>query len=120
MYIYGCALLAICLLAGNFIGLLLGALTGFGTNIGGVGFAAILLLVINLIRPIDRMQIKTQEGIHFWQGMFLPVVVAMTASQDVVHAIDGGLLALLAGVVPVFIAFALMPVLIHGIRKGEE
>ncbi len=111
MYLYGSALIAACLLAGDLIGTLLGDLTGFGTNIGGVGFATLFLIIANMIRPIDRLHPKTMDGIHFWQGMFLPVVVAMTASQDVIHAIDGGLLALFAGALPVAIGFAFVPLL---------
>ena len=57
------------------------------------------------------MHPRTVEGIRFWQGMFLPVVVAMSASQDIVHALDGGMVALLAGVLPVAVGFLLVPVL---------
>lgn len=120
MYLYGSALIAACLLTGNAVGALLGDLTGFGTNIGGVGFATLFLIVANMIRPIDQLHPKTMEGIRFWQGMFLPVVVAMTASQDVIHAIDGGAVAFVAGLLPVALGFALIPLLVKCSNKLDR
>ena len=46
--IYGVALLAGCMFVGSFIGNLLGVWTGLGSDIGGVGFAMILLVVFIL------------------------------------------------------------------------
>jgi malonate transporter MadL subunit len=43
--------------------------------------------------------------------MYIPIVVAMAARQNVVAAVDGGLLALVAGVAAVLVSFALVPVL---------
>ena len=111
MYLYGSALIAVCLLMGNLIGALLGNITGFGTNIGGVGFASLFLIIANIVKPVERLHPKTVSGIRFWQGMFLPVVIAMTASQDVIHALSGGGLALVAGILPIVIGFALVPLL---------
>ena len=47
MVVYGVALLAGCYMAGNFIGDVLGALLGVKANIGGVGFAMLLLILIS-------------------------------------------------------------------------
>lgn len=46
MIIYGVALLAFCFLTGNYIGDILGALLGVKANVGGVGFAMLLLLFL--------------------------------------------------------------------------
>ena len=119
MVLYGSAVIGACLLAGNLLGVLLGQLTGLGTNIGGVGFASIFLLILTAVRPLDRMSPRTVQGIRFWQGMFLPIVVAMSASQDIVHALDGGLLAVFAGLLPVVLGFLLVPVL-SGRKNGEK
>ena len=108
MVLYGSALIGACLLAGNLLGILLGQLTGLGTNIGG--FASLFLLIVNAVRPLDKMKEKTVAGIRFWQGMFLPIVVSMSASQDIIHALDGGLVAVFAGVLPVMLGFLLVPV----------
>jgi len=51
------------------------------------------------------------NGIQFWSAMYIPIVVAMAARQNVAAAVDGGLLALLAGVAAVVVSFALVPVL---------
>lgn len=110
MVLYGSALIGACLLAGNLLGILLGQLTGLGTNIGGVGFASLFLLIVNAVRPLDKMKEKTVAGIRFWQGMFLSIVVSMSASQDIIHALDGGLVAVFAGVLPVMLGFLLVPV----------
>ena len=43
--------------------------------------------------------------------MYIPIVVAMAARQNVAAATEGGLLALTAGVAAVMVSFALVPVL---------
>ncbi|GIT20730.1 MAG: hypothetical protein CM1200mP40_04120 [Gammaproteobacteria bacterium] len=43
--------------------------------------------------------------------MYIPIVVAMAARQNVAAAVDGGMLALLAGIAAVVVSFALVPVL---------
>jgi malonate transporter MadL subunit len=43
--------------------------------------------------------------------MYIPIVVAMAARQDVVSAVSGGWLAIVAGVGAVAVSFALVPVL---------
>lgn len=108
--IYGVALLAGCAFVGSFIGELLGVLTGLNSDIGGVGFAMVLLLLItnskkaNKILPQDYV-----KGINFWKEMFIPVIIAMSASQNVVSALSGGLLALTLGVGIVIIMLLLIP-----------
>ena len=62
-------------------------------------------------------QDSAATGIKFWSAMYIPIVVAMAARQNVAAAVDGGLLALLAGVAAVLVSFALVPVLS---RLGKE
>ena len=40
----------------------------------------------------------TERGVEYWGAMYIPVVVAMAAQQDVVAALRGGPVALLAAV----------------------
>ena len=109
--IYGVALLAGCMLVGSFIGNLLGLITGIGSDIGGVGFSMLLLLLITNSKKASKILPKNYEkGVEFWKEMFIPVIIAMSASQNVVSAIDGGLLALVAGLAVVAVAFLLVPV----------
>ena len=43
--------------------------------------------------------------------MYIPIVVAMAARQNVAAAADGGMLALVAGIAAVLVRFALVPVI---------
>ncbi len=109
--IYGVALLAGCMLVGSFVGNLLGLLTGLGSDIGGVGFAMLLLLILTNSKKVSKILPKGYEkGIEFWKEMFIPVIIAMTASQNVINALQGGVLALVAGVGVIVVAFLLVPV----------
>ncbi|HJV00645.1 MAG TPA: malonate transporter subunit MadL [Burkholderiaceae bacterium] len=97
MIIYGTALLAVCHLLGIFLGDLLGALIGVKTNVGGVGIAMILLIAARLyMHKRGLMPHNTELGVTFWGAMYIPVVVAMAAQQNVVAALRGGPVALLA------------------------
>jgi len=110
MMIYGTALLAICTLIGISIGEALGSLLGVRANVGGVGFA-MLLLILSTTWLIKKGRLKplTSEGIQFWSGIYIPIVVAMSAKQNVVVAMKGGPAAIFAGVVGVAISFAMIP-----------
>ena len=109
--IYGVALLAGCMFVGSFIGNLLGLWTGLGSDIGGVGFAMILLLLATNSKKVNKILPEAYtKGINFWKEMFIPVIIAMSASQNVVSALDGGVLALTLGVGVVIIMLLLIPV----------
>ena len=112
MIIYGVALLSACLIAGQFIGELLGELIGVEANVGGVGIAMLLLILAhNLPRQRPLASGASVGGITFWSAMYIPIVVAMAARQNVAGALDGGVLALLAGVGAVVVSFALIPLM---------
>ena len=112
MIIYGFALLAFCFLTGNYIGDILGALLGVKANVGGVGFAMLLLIILTN-KGIDAgwLDKKGQEGIAFWSAMYIPIVVAMSSIQDVVAALSGGTIAVLGGVLGVALGFVFIPIL---------
>ena len=112
MAIYGTTLLAGCLLVGLLVGRLLGWLVGLNANVGGVGIAMLLLiLVCDRLHQSGRMKPPTASGIAFWSAIYIPIVVAMAASQNVLAAVKGGPLAVLAGVLSVVACFALVPVI---------
>jgi malonate transporter MadL subunit len=112
MIIYGVALLAACLLAGLYLGELLGQLLGVQANVGGVGIAMLLLVLAGGSSRLQSLVTGASgEGVKFWSAMYIPIVVAMAASQNVVAAVSGGMLAVLAGVLAVLVSFALVPVL---------
>ena len=115
--IYGVALLAGCMFTGCFIGNLLGALIGLNSDVGGVGFAMLLLLLITNSKKISgKLPKGTAEGLNFWKNMFIPITIAMSASQDVYHAISGGVFAIVAGVMTVVFAFVIM-ILLNSVAK---
>ena len=112
MNIYGVSLLAFCFLSGKIIGTFLGSLLGLSGDIGGVGFSMFLLVFINTyLKKINKNTSKSENGIIFWSTMYIPVVVAMSASQNVRSAMNGGWLALIVGITVTFFAFLLVPIL---------
>jgi len=99
MIIYGVALLAVCTLAGVIVGDFLGVLLGVKSNVGGVGIAMILLICARLyMHRNGGMSKECEFGVGFWGAMYIPVVVAMAAQQNVVTALHGGPVALLAAI----------------------
>ncbi len=110
MAIYGTALLSICLLAGLIAGRLLGAVLGVEANVGGVGIAMLLLILsCDRLQRWGRLQPPSEGGILFWSSIYIPIVVAMAASQNVLAAIRGGPVAIVAGVLVVAASFAMVP-----------
>ena len=99
MVIYGTALLALCHLTGIVLGDLLGEAIGVKANVGGVGIAMLLLIVARLLLYGRGWLSPTSEtGVHYWGALYIPIVVAMAAQQNVVAAVRGGPVALLAAV----------------------
>jgi malonate transporter MadL subunit len=110
--VYGTALLALCYLAGIVLGDLLGAALGVKTNVGGVGIAMLLLVFTRLfLQRAGRLLPTSEAGIHYWGAMYIPVVVAMAAQQDVVKALSGGWMAVLAAVATVLACAGLIAVI---------
>ena len=118
--IYGVAILAACMFLGTTIGEIIGLLTGVNSDVGGVGFAMLLLLLVTNSKKITNLLPNGWEkGIQFWSAMFLPVIIAMSASQNVYSALSGGVLALVAGVAVVGAAFLLLILLNTLAGKAE-
>jgi malonate transporter MadL subunit len=99
MIIYGTALLAICHLLGDYFGNTLGMLLGVNANVGGVAISMILLILSKeLLAKKGYLPQGTQFGVLYWSGMYIPIVVAMSAGQNVVAALSGGMLGLIVSV----------------------
>ena len=99
MIIYGTALLAICHLLGDYFGNTLGMLLGVKANVGGVAISMILLILSKeLLAKKGYLPKSTQFGVLYWSGMYIPIVVAMSAGQNVVAALSGGMLGLIVSV----------------------
>lgn len=112
MIIYGVAILAFCYVVGQLFGEFLGKSIGIDANVGGVGFAMLLLIFIsdwlNKKGYLDR---NTENGIMFWNQMYIPIIVAMSATTNVRVAVSSGFVAILAGLVPIIICAFTIPFL---------
>ncbi|NKI98166.1 malonate transporter subunit MadL [Novosphingobium sp. SG707] len=112
MAIYGTALLALCTLIGVALGEALGMALHVKANVGGVGIAMMLLIAARLwLARTGRLTPGLKLGVEFWALMYIPIVVAMAAQQNVLAALEGGPMAVLTGVVVVAICFGLVAVL---------
>jgi len=120
LVIYGVGLLAACYLSGVFLGDLLGDLIGVQANVGGVGIAMLfLILASDALIKRGRLKLHTREGVIFWSAIYIPVIVAMAATQNVVAALHGGPMAFLAGALAVVACFVLVPVISRIGGAGE-
>lgn len=112
MTVYGVALLALCSLIGLVVGEALGYILGVKANVGGVGFAMILLIwSTDWLAARGRFSPPSVGGVMFWSAMYVPIVVAMAAQQNVFGALKGGPIAILAGTLAVVVTFGMVPVI---------
>lgn len=113
MEIYGLGLIGICMFLGSFIGNLLGRFMGLNKDIGGVGFGMVFLIIItNYLKfrgyPISD---RANRGITLISALYIPIVVAMSATQDVVKAFSGGISAIVIGGVTTILCLLLIPMI---------
>jgi malonate transporter MadL subunit len=125
MVVYGVALLSACLVVGMLIGEALGVWLQVEANVGGVGIAMLFLVFAsNSSRFKSLVEGASGRGIEFWSAMYIPIVVAMAARQNVVAAFEGGITAIVAGVVAVSVSFALVPLLskigVKSVKANKE
>lgn len=109
------------MLMGVFVGDILGEIMGVQSNVGGVGIAMLLLLVLSNLDS-QKLTLKpiTENGIGFWSAMYIPIVVAMAARQNVFSALSGGWMAIIAGVAAVAASFAVIPMLARFGQGGQD
>ena len=107
MTISGVALLAICTLLGAFLGDALGAALGVKANVGGVGIAMLMLIGARLwLVRRGALSQGVKLGVGFWGALYIPIVVAMAAQQNVVSAIKSGPVVVIAAVGTIIVCFA--------------
>jgi malonate transporter MadL subunit len=112
MTIFGVALLALCTLVGAFLGDLLGVALHVKANVGGVGIAMILLIAGRLqLQRRGLLAPGLKLGIEFWGALYIPIVVAMAATQNVVSAVGAGPLVAIAAVLTVVVCFVAVAVI---------
>jgi malonate transporter MadL subunit len=107
MTVYGTALLAACHLLGIVLGDLLGRALGMKANVGGVGLAMLLLILVRTwLHQRGRFTAASESGMTYWGAIYIPVVVAMAMQQNMVAALSGGPMALLAAATTVAVCFS--------------
>lgn len=112
MPIFGTALLALCTVMGVALGEMLGLMLHVKANVGGVGLAMLLLLAArHWLARRGYLTPKLRLGVEFWALLYIPIVVAMAAQQNVRAAISGGPMVLIAGVGAVIVCFGLVALL---------
>ena len=61
--------------------------------------AMLLLITARLyLHKYGILCATSESGVHYWGAIYIPIVVAMAMQQNVVSALRGGLVALLAAV----------------------
>lgn len=112
MKIYGVALLGVCFLLGQLLGEYIGKWINMDGNVGGVGFAMIIFIFLqDWMRKRNLVNKESEKGILFWSSMYIPVVVAMSATQHVKAALTGGWVAVMVGVFGTLVSFAFIPLI---------
>lgn len=120
MVIYGVGILAACVLAGRLGGGLIGWALGIDADVGGVGVAMLLLMASTAwLRRVGRLHAATAQGIGFWSDVYVPVVVAMAASQNVQLAVLSGSIAVFSGAAAVASGMVLVP-LVARVEAGAS
>lgn len=118
--VWGTILLAACVLAGRCLGSVLAQALGIDGDIGGVGFAMVaLMLGMDAVRRRGLATPAFEAGVGYWAAMYIPIVVAMAATQNVWGATRGGGVAVAAGAGAVLAGFAAVPLLTRGTAAGR-
>lgn len=117
--IYGTAALSACMLLGTLIGNVFGDVIGAGREIGSVGFAILLLIFLTNSKLEFVQKPAFVQGVAFWKAMFIPMVIALTATQDVFHMISSSIVAIIAGAAAVGASFLMLWVL-HKLSEKRE
>jgi malonate transporter MadL subunit len=120
MTIYGVAIMAIAALFGVALGDILGQLLHVKANVGGVGFAMIFLVTARVwLERRGALTPGIKLGVEFWATMYIPVVVAMAADQNVLSAVKSGPMVLVAGAASV-VSCGLVVAIINRLDKGNR
>jgi malonate transporter MadL subunit len=107
MTISGVALLAICTLLGSLLGDWLGMALGVKANVGGVGIAMLLLIGCRFwLAGRGLLSDGVKLGVGFWGALYIPIVIAMAAQQNVVSALKSGPVVLVAAIGTLVVCFA--------------
>lgn len=120
MTISGVALLALCTLLGQSLGDLLGYGLGVKANVGGVGIAMLLLIASRVwLKNRGLWTAGVNQGVMLWASLYIPIIIAMAAQQDVAAAISGGPMVMFAGIGVVCMCFAMVALIGRIAGRGD-
>jgi len=108
MEMVGLGIIAACMFIGVTVGSVLARLLGLTGDVGGVGFAMLLLVLLTNYVKFDQ---RIKNGMQFMSDIYIPIIVAMAAIQNVRGAIGGGMVAFLAGGIAVVASLAIVPLI---------
>lgn len=122
MEIYGFGIVAACMYLGSLLGYSFGHVLGVSGNVGGVGIAMLFLILLSNYKESKGQGFheRTSKGIQFLSALYIPIVVAMAARQNVVAAFDGGVVAFAAGGIATIGAMFLVPLISKFAIKDEH
>lgn len=107
MIIYGIALVSLCVIIGEFIGISIGYITGLNVDVGGIGIAMILLMLISNYFSSKGYKFHelTETGIKIWSLLYIPIFFAMISKLNVYLAFSSGIIPVLISVFVVLLMF---------------
>lgn len=122
MQIYGFGLLGLCMFIGFFFGKLLAGVLGLSGDVGGVGFAMVIMIAFcaYMEKSGKKLHPETEQGFNTISSLYIPVVVAMSMNQNVYAAVTQGLVPILAGALATVASLLLVPVLSKLGDNGKE
>lgn len=121
MKIYGVAILAACYFSGLLVGELLGQLFEIPGNMGGVGFSMLfLILLTDYLKKTNRFSADLEQGMGFWNSMYIPVVIAMASIQNVDAALHSSTVAVVTGLGVTGLCFMILPFITSLLKKPTE
>jgi malonate transporter MadL subunit len=85
-----------------------------------VGIAMMLLIAARIwLNKRGLWTAGVNQGVMLWASLYIPIVVAMAAQQDVAAAVTGGPMVLIGGIGVVCLCFAMVALIGRVAGRGE-
>jgi malonate transporter MadL subunit len=82
---------------------------------------AMILLIAARVWLTNRKlwTVGVNQGVMLWASLYIPIVIAMAAQQDVAAAVSGGPMVLIGGIGVVCLCFAMVALIGRLAGRGE-
>ena len=67
--------------------------------------------VFNYLKKKELIDEMTTQGVLFWSSMYIPIIIAMAATQNVKAALSQGSIVIVIGVIVTLFGFLLVPLI---------